>query len=269
MPSESLAARPCGFLASLRVQFSVIGALTIRDAMSRYGHEGLGFFWVMGEPLILSAGVMVMWAMTEEAAAMKIGVIPFALSGYTLITLWRHIVQKSVHGMRQNAGLVFHANVKFLDILIARALIEVMGILTAFFIAYIPFTLVGVMDPMRDPLVLFGGFFFMAWFSFGFGLILAGLTELNETLERFVSPVMYVTLPLTGLFYMVDWLPQKFRDILLWSPLVHVFEMFRCGLFSADIPTEWDAMYVFWWCLGLTAVGLVIARYAQRHVRFE
>src|SRR5262249_47345161 len=104
---------------------------------------------------------------------------------------------------------------------------------------------------------------------FGVVLILAGLTELSEVADRLVHPIMYVTLPLTGAFFMVYWLPERLRDIALWSPLVHASEMFRAGLFVPDVPTRWNAMYLVWWCIALTVAGLPISLYAQRHVRLE
>ena len=152
----------------------------IREAMSRFGHEGLGFFWLMGEPLLLSCGVMLLWTLSNQTHGSEVGVVPFALTGYSMLTLWRHIMQKSVHGMRYNASLTFHAQIKFLDILLAGALLETIGILAAFFIAYIPLYCFDLIMPIRDPLVLFGGWFLMAWFSFGFGLCLAALSETND-----------------------------------------------------------------------------------------
>jgi capsular polysaccharide transport system permease protein len=261
-------ARP-DLVGSLRVQARIIGALMVREAMSRYGHESLGFFWLMGEPLLLTCGVTVLWTLTGQTHGFGIDVIPFALSGYTMITLWRSLVFRSLHAMRQNVGLVFHSNVKFFDILAARALLDTIGILTAFFIAYVPLTALGFMEPMYDPMLLFGAWFLTAWFSFGVALILAGISELSEAAERFVHPIMYITIPVTGTFYMVYWLPEKVRDIALWSPLVHGSEMFRAGLFRPDVPTQWDAMYLLWWCMALTAIGLPITFYAQRHVRLE
>jgi len=255
------------FLRGLKRQAQVISALTIRDAMSRYGHESLGFFWLMGEPLLLTCGVMVLWTVSNQTHGSEVGVVPFALTGYSMLTLWRHIVGRSVHGMRHNASLTFHAHVQFLDILVARWWLETIGILTAFFIAYVPLYCLDLIMPIRDPLVLLGGWFLMAWFSFGFGLCVAALSELNETVERVIQPLMYITLPLTGAFYMVDWLPLKARDVLLWSPLVNGMEMFRGGLFPLDIPAEWDAAYLSACAFALTAVGLPLCLYAQKRVQ--
>ncbi len=251
-----------------RVQLSVIIALMLRDGMSRYGHESLGFFWVMGEPLLLTVGVMVMWSMTNQHAS-QIGVVPFALTGYSILTLWRHVVFKSVHGMRHAMSLVFHRNIRFFDVLFARALLETLGIFTAFALAYTPLYLLGYIMPIRDPLALCGGWLLTAWFCFGFGLVIAGLTETFEGLERFIQPAMYITLPFTGVFYMVHWLPLKAQQIMLWSPLVHSSEMFRGGLFPSDIPTYWDPYYLLFWCVLFTGIGLPLTQYAQRHVEYS
>jgi capsular polysaccharide transport system permease protein len=267
MRALSIAGAGTTLLRGLKRQARVISALMIREAMSRYGHESLGFFWVMGEPLLLTSGVMVLWTISNQTHGSGVGVIPFTLTGYSMLTLWRHIVFKSVHGMRYNASLTFHAQVQFLDILLARALLETIGVLAAFFIAYMPLYCLDLIMPLRDPLVFFGGWFLTAWFAFGFGLCVAALSELNETFERVIQPAMYITLPLTGAFYMVDWMPLQAREVLLWSPLVQGMEMFRGGLFPADIPTEWDPVYLFACAFGTMAIGLPLCLYAQKHVQ--
>jgi capsular polysaccharide transport system permease protein len=269
-PPLRYVARRRGFLASLKIQIRIIGALMMRDGSSRYGHENLGFFWVMGEPLVLTTGVMGLWTMIGATHGHSdIGVVPFALSGYTLITLWRHIAAAAPLMIRRNAGLLFHRNIRVLDILISRCLLESVSILTAFFIAYIPLALLGVIAPIRDSLLLFGAWVLHSWFSFAVGMIISGLTEISEGFERFVPPAMYLTLPLTGAFTMLYWMPENLRAALSWSPLVNSQEMFRSGLFPADIPTYWNAWYVLAWCLILTVIGLPLVAKAQKLVTME
>ena len=191
------------FLVRLGVQIRVIRALVLRELMTRFGRHSLGFFWVIGEPLILSLCVMVAWMAAQHKLAGDVGIIPFVLSGYTLLTLWRHIVGRSQHCFRQNSGLMFHRNVSYIDILIARSLLEIGGTGIAFWVAYIPFFLLGIMDPIYDPGQVIGAWLLLGWFSFAVGLLIAGLTEMNEMVEKFVQPLMYITLPLTGMFSMI------------------------------------------------------------------
>jgi len=259
--------RRSSFAVGSRVQVRIVAALMIRDAMGRFGHENLGFFWVIGEPLLLTCGVMALWTLTHQGHGAGVSVVPFALTGYSMLTMWRMIVFKSMHGMRRSATLIFHTNVKFFDILLARSLLETIGILAAFLVAYLPLWLLGFVPTLNDPLALFIGWLMTAWFSFGFGLIIAALTELSDALERFIHPAMYLTLPITGAFYLVDWMPARIRDILLYSPLVHGSEMFRSGVFPPDVVTIYDPWYLLTWCIVMTGIGLPLVSYAQRHVQ--
>ncbi len=254
---------------ALRINVRVIGALILRDASSRFGHDNIGIFWIMGEPLILTVGVMGIWSYMGGTHGHNIGVVPFLLTGYSMLTLWRHIVGRAVHAMRQGAGLLFHRNVRVFDIMLSRAIIEVVGVLTAFFIAYVPLVLVGALDPMHDPLLLIGAWVLCALFSFGFGMMIAALTEMSEVAERFVPAFLYLTIPITGSLFMVSWLPEKAQHVLAWSPLVNVMEMFRAGMFSPDVPTVWNAGYTFGCCVVANVIGLALLVIAQDHIRME
>jgi capsular polysaccharide transport system permease protein len=258
-----------GYWEAQKVQLRIISALMVREAMTRFGHENLGFFWIMGEPLVLTVGVMILWSVTGVGHGHGIPVLAFALTGYTLLTLWRHIVFRSVHAMRANIGMLFHRNVRFLDILVARAILETLGGLAAFFIAYLPLNLLGYIDDIYDPLTFISAWFLMAWWAFAFGLVLAGLSEISEAIEKFIGPIMYLSLPATGSFYMVSWLPPSAQKLAEYSPLVTVFEMFRSGLFGPKLETHWDAGYIVLCCLIVTAFGLPIVKKAQEHVRME
>lgn len=256
-------------IASLRMQLRVIGALMMREAMTRFGRENIGFFWLMGEPLVLTTGVMISWSIIRSHQGGDIGIVPFVLTGYTLLTLWRHVVGRSVHCFRHNAGLLFHRNVYFIDTLISRVLLEAVGTGTAFFVAYIPLYLLGFIEAINDSLILIGAWLLMMWFAFGVGLIIASWTELAEAAEHFVQPIMYLILPITGTFFMVEWLPQKYKVLAQLSPLVNLNEMFRAGLFGDKIETYWNVPYIIAWCIPLNAIGLLLARKARTRIRFE
>ena len=257
------------FSASLAMQGRVLHALMVREGLKRFGHENLGFFWVFGEPMLLTVGVMAMWAMVNNTHGHNIGVVPFALTSYSMLTQWRHITNHSVRSMRDNVGLLFHRNVHFIDVLIAKAALDCLAGAAAFTVTYIPLLAFGLAEPIDDPLLMFGGWMLMTWLAFSFGSILAGLSELSDPVEQFVPPIMYITLPLTGAFYMVEWLPESMQRIVVWSPLVCVFEMFRGGFFGPTMSTNWYFIYPLVWCVAMTAIGLPLVRLAQKHVRME
>ena len=257
------------FWRSLGVNGRVVGALIMREGTMRFGHENLGFFWVIGEPLLLTTGVMGMWTISGQTHGHGVGVVPFALSGYTMITLWRHLSGKMVHSIRNSMGLLFHRNVSLLDALFAKCLLEVIGIMAAFFVAWTPLTVLGVLDPMPDPLLFAEGYLLQAWFGTAFGLCAAALSEMYEATEQILPPILYISLPFTGVFNLAAWLPQQWRAATEWSPLVTNVEMLRAGMLGGDTVYYYFPMYTVYWSLALTAIALPLVQHARRYVTFS
>ncbi len=251
-----------------RKRISVTYALLVRDALKKYGHENLGFFWVIAEPLAFTTGIIILWNLGGHEHG-DLPITTFALTAYTMLTMFRHMSQGFIHILRSNANVMYHGHVKPLDLLVARAVLETIGCLATFFVAYVPLALLGIIDPIRDPLLVFSAWFLAAWFSFSFGAIAGSLSELSELVERIFPPLMYLTLPVTGAFTMQDWLPQKARDIFAYSPLVNTMEMFRCGMFSEDVVTYWNVSYVICWCLAQTVVALFLLEKAREHLEIS
>lgn len=258
-----------GYLDRIRLKMRVINALFIRELTARFGHSNLGFLWQVLEPLVLALGVMASWSLIYGERNHGVRVIPLVLTGYTYLTLWRHMTARLSNSFRQASGLLFHRSVKPIDILIARGMLESIGVLMAFFAAYIPLALLGIIDPVDDYLVLLGAWTLICFLTFGVALIITGVTHLSETIERFVQPVMYLILPLTGVFYMVYWLPPAAREVVVLSPLVQACEMYRAGLFGHAMPTFWDPWYILLWGIGANAIGWVLVLKAQKHIEME
>jgi len=53
LPSSSSEAQRASLLDSFRIQLRVIGALLMRDVLTRFGRHNIGFMWMFVEPMIL------------------------------------------------------------------------------------------------------------------------------------------------------------------------------------------------------------------------
>ncbi|WP_271022571.1 hypothetical protein [Rhizobium sp. RCAM05973] len=105
---------PSQFLAGLKIQGRVLGALIMREMLIRYGRENIGFLWLALEPMILTSGVMLMWTLLRHEAHGLV-VAAFVLSGYMPLTLWRHISGHAVSCLRQNMPLMYHRQIRLAD----------------------------------------------------------------------------------------------------------------------------------------------------------
>lgn len=253
--------------AALSETFTTLRALLIREIMIRYKREGLGFAWLILEPMILTVMVMLLWRLMYGSDKQGVGVLPLVLTGYSFLTLWRHIVGRSIFVLKLGFDLKYHRAIQYGDIVLSRYFLEFLAVQLAFWIVYIILLAIGVVNPIYDMYLVT-----MAWALFGFlamglGLTIVATTEIFESSERFISPIMYVTIPLTGAFFMVSWMPYSVQEVLLWSPMVHGVEMLRAGFFGPKVPTHYDASYLF--MCGLIANGIGWALFNVAKTRVE
>jgi capsular polysaccharide transport system permease protein len=257
-------------LASAAIQARTIRALLIREAQSRYSNETLGFFWVIGEPLMLTCGVIALWLLTRRGGHYSdVSIVALALTGYSHLQLWRLTVLGAIHALRRTGWLFYHQNVGALDVLIAQGLLQSLSIFTSFVLVCGACVLWGVFPPVRDPGILVAAWVLDTLFCMSFAIVIAGLSELSEFVEKLLHPLMYLTLPLTGAFTMTSWLPPRAREVLYWSPLANACEMLRAGLFPLSVKTYWSASFILISSVALLAVGLPLVTYARRRITVQ
>lgn len=247
----------------------VLNALLLRELMQRYGHGNLGFLWLILEPLLLTVGVMMLWSAMYGQTRHGVNVAPFVLTGYSVLTLWRQGVSRSILVFRHSAELLFHRQIQPIDVFVTRMFLEIFGVLIAFFTAYVPLLLLDLVEPIDDYLLLLGGWFLLSYFCLGVGLIIAALTELSDTAERLVQPLMYVSLMFSGAFFMVAWLPTQAQQVVLLSPLVHGVEMVRSGFFGPGVPATYSVGYILSAGILVNAVGWAMVRRATHAIEMS
>ena len=256
------------FLNSLKVQIRVIKALSKRDILSRFGREGLGFLWIILEPAMFTVGVAVLFTffMSHEGRNSNIPVAAFALTGYSTIMLWRGMTGRLLGAVKSNKGLLYHRNVKVIDLCFSRALIETVACGTSLVFVTFIFLSLGIISVPDDPLKAFFGFFFYAWFSFNIACIFAYAFSVSEVVERISHVALYLAIPLMGGFYMVSWMPDNVQQFLLMSPLVNAIELLREGFFGTNSGAQYSISYLIEVNLPLTLLGLILLRKIKRQL---
>ena len=248
------------------LQFRVVGALMMREIHTRYGRENIGHLWVIGEPMLFCVGVAVMWTAIRPAHEHGVPVTAFVITGYVPLTMWRHCVGRSIKAFDANGSLLFHRQVTPLDILVARCALETIGALIAGIVVAACAILVGYMEPPADIGLIYLGIGYEALFCWACALIMAPLTETNDILEKFVGAIMYLSIPFSGAFSMVDWVPLSFQSVLLWSPSVHALEIIRKGQFGSHVRAHYDLLYLTWSCALLILIGLSLVLRSRKHI---
>jgi capsular polysaccharide transport system permease protein len=257
------------FTRALQTQMRVIGALVMRELHTRFGRDNIGYLWVFIEPMILAVAVTSMHVGGGSRLGSGMDPAPFWITGYTPFIMFRAVVSRSEGALEGNRSLLYHRAVTITDMLIARALLE--GVVTVFVLfLLLGATLVLGMGSMPGrPLLFLEGLFLMLWFSFAVSMLVCVGCELSPTVARFIHPVIYIALPLSGAFYLLSWMPEPYRSWLTWFPMPHIFELIREGQYSFYDSEYVDIPYVIIWCMVLTLGGLTAVRLIRRRLDLE
>lgn len=242
---------------SAKVQKRVIGALLMREIITRYGRHNFGFLWMLLEPIIFTLGVVLLWSLMHRTSALKVDVAPFAVTGYSCLLLWRTCTFRGIKSIESNLSLLHHRPVKIIDIFITRMLLEVSGVTASFTLVVITMITFGFMEAPFDVGLLLLGWILMAWLSAATGVVLGCLSEFTDVVERLWHPISYFMLPVSGVFFLVDWLPRNFQSFVLLFPIVHPVEMVRAGHWGGA-NYHYDISYITVWCLALTLFALIL-----------
>ena len=258
------------FGRALLVQKRVIGALFMREFVTRWGRRNLGFAWLFAEPLVFAFPVIGMWSIIRSPFEHGLPMIAFVWSGYLPILVFRHVTGHALYTIRSNAAMLYHRQVTPLDLFIGRQGLELIGNFAASAVSFLLFDIMGVVDWPRDYSMVLIGFFYMGWWSIAVALIVAAMSERYELVEKIWTPVAYIYLMVCGFFFMAAWLPAPLRQIALTvDPPLHAYEMIRAGLFGNQIQTYYDMPYLSYMLAIITLVGLWLMRDVRKHLVLE
>ncbi|GLS99969.1 transport permease protein [Sphingobium jiangsuense] len=263
--------QPSGFTfrSSARIQCDVLWALILREIMTRYGRHNIGFLWLFVEPMMFTLGVTALWTLAGMHHGSDLPITAFALTGYSAVLLWRNMPGRCVAAIAPNSVLMYHRNVKIMDIFLSRLLLEAAGATISFVILGIIFIMIEWIPLPEDVFKVLGGWLLTAWFGASLAILLGAWSEVSEMVEKIWHPAAYLLFPMSGAAFMVDSLPPEFQKVILWLPMVHGTEMIRDGFFGSRVTTHYDPSFMALVCMILTVLALAFERKISREYVVE
>lgn len=252
--------------SSFAIQRRVVWALLLREMLTRYGRHNIGFLWLFVEPMLFTLGVTALWTLTKSVHGVGLPIIAFALTGYSSVLLWRNMPARSIGAIKPNLSLMYHRQVKVMDVLFARLLLEAAGATISFVVLSVIFLSVGWLTPPEDVLQVIGGWLVLAWFGMSSALLLTAWAEQSELVEKLWHPASYLLFPLSGAAFLVDILPVEAQKIVLYLPMVHCTEFIRDGFFGSKFHAHYNMPYAIIVCAVFTLLALAQLRKVSREV---
>lgn len=248
------------FRQSLAIQGRVIYALLMREIITRYGRKNLGFLWLFIEPLLMTLIIVLIWKFIRADKVSTLNIVAFIITGYPMAMMWRSASSRAIGSISANLSLLYHRNVRVLDTIFSRMLLEVAGATVAQILIMAFLIMLGWINMPHDVFYMVLAWILMALFAFGLGLIICSLAQKIDVFGKIWSTLSFVLLPVSGAFFFVHTLPSQVQEIVRWIPMICGTEMFRHGYFGEEIPTYERVGFLLVCDLALILVGLILVK---------
>lgn len=270
-PSMSvLPASPLPKRTSWQIQRAVLFALVIREYRTRVGRHWTGIVWTVFEPLTHVLVILAIFGYLRNVASPIMEFPVFLASGLMPFFLFRNLAQRLTESIDGNRGLFSYRQVKPLDTVIARAIVECVT-----WLAVLVFTLcllqwLGFRALPQQPLEFFAVAALTALLGSALGLLLAVVTNGKprvRTMVRWIYVPLYLT---SGVVFSIDRIPSGYFEWLTWNPVLHLVDLSRSAFeprhaMHPGLGWRYPASFV----LVLLALALALYRRDRQQLMME
>jgi len=248
------------------VQRGVLFALVLREMKARVGGQWMGAIWTLFEPLAHVFLMLTVFSYIGRSAPIRGIEYPvFLVTGLLPYFLFTHLATRLMDGVEANRGLYSYRQVKPLDALLSRALVEsllntAVYLFTLLLLAWagyhvVPDGLLGLLAAQSMLLVL----------GMSFGVFVATIGHGRPRLRSFVRLSMFPLYLASGVIFPIRSAPHDIQPYLLLNPLAHLIDLSRHAFIPQYTAIEGATpMVPLLWAVGLGALAMLSYRIRRR-----
>lgn len=241
----------------------VVSALMLRDIKTRAGSTYLGFLFGLIVPLAHTGIILAVYILAGRRAAIGTDIALYLSTAILPFVVWSYTHQKVLQCWTQNMALTSFPIVKLWDILVARALTELLNTTLVIVVTAVVLAMTVQDFFISDsPAFLYGLLMaYMLGVSTGYVFGLIGVLAPGFILASFlIIPLYWVT---SGTLFIPTALPEQARFALSFFPLTHIVDFGRAAFYpsyTSDFP---HLIYVHAVIICNILVGLTMNRFLR------
>ncbi|MFZ2652305.1 MAG: ABC transporter permease [Burkholderiaceae bacterium] len=250
-----------------QVQRAVLYALVLRELKTRFGGRWFGALWVLAEPLVHVLLLLMLLGAARHRLLPGIDFVLFLVTGLLPFFMFRNLALRSMDAIDANRGLFGYRQVRPIDALLARAILEV-ALYSVVYLLVLALLGWGGYDvlPAR-PLEVAASSAALLLLGLGIGLTLAVATDALPQARGLVRIAFFPLYLLSGVIFPIQSLPGEVLSWLLWNPVLHALEVSRGFFFVGYRPVaEASGAYVAACAIVCTAFGLSLYRVRRQRL---
>ncbi len=251
---------------SWTIFISVVHALFLREIQTRFGTKKLGYFWAIFDAMFMVLIFAGLKSAISKNSMPGVDYPVFLATSFLAFFLWKNIVSKSMGAFSSNAALFAYKQVKPIDTLITRFIIEVLVSSLATLVFIFIGLYIGLYLSIENFSMVMLAVAWISLFGFSIGLFSAVMSEFYENYAKIINVVMTPLMYISAIMYTVDSLPPVLREIIWYNPLTHFMEMIHGNYFRVLSTQYVSYTYMFFWTFIPLFLGLYFYTRAEKKI---
>jgi capsular polysaccharide transport system permease protein len=215
--------------SSLEVFLTSVHAFLLREMKNQYGRFRMGYFWALVEPGAMVAVLTILHAGLRGASTPIYGGHPviFFVFGAVPFFLFANCVARVQGVCESHKGLFNYRQIKPIDVMLARCMIDALLMLGVLLVFLAGWLWAGYPVRIGDPLLLAAALGSLFALGLSLGLVFEVLGTVFNDLKRTFNIAMRPLFFISGLFFTIDMVPETYRPLLVWNPVLHCVDLAR------------------------------------------
>jgi ABC-type polysaccharide/polyol phosphate export permease len=258
LPSYDSALRGNRIMEELRELWryrDLVRNMVMRNITARYKRSFLGVIWTLLDPLLT---MLVMAFVYSALFAHSIEDFPiFLFSG---LIIWNFFSQSTLQAMTDliySGGLINRVYFPKSVYCIAAVGTGIVNFVFTFIVLLGIMVLYGRPFPstvlfLPIPLLI------ATFFALGVGFFMSSFAVFFTDVVNLYRIGLRLLMFLSGIFYTLDFLPERMTDLIALIPTYHIVANFRIPIYSGTLPTAGSLIYTTIWAITAFSFGIWI-----------
>lgn len=251
-------------LDALREKRNVMTAVMLRDMRTRFFNHGLGFLIVSLWPLAHMLILIGIYTLFGRTAPFGDSMPVFFITGLIPTLTFMYVSRFMCLSLILNRPMLAFPVVKVLDIMAARAFLEVLAAFLTLFFVFIILLLSGDNPFPRDPFQAFYAYLSLLLLAIGVGSIASVITMFFSFFATLYGLSMILIYILSGTLFVVSALPESLVYPLSFNPVLHAVEWMRIAYYEGYSDRVLDKEYLIGFGATALCLGLLMERMFRR-----
>lgn len=219
--------------------FRAIIALMLREMATTYGRSAGGYIWAILEPVAGTALLTFIFSIAFRSPPIGDSFPLFYATGLMPFLLYMDVSAKVSQAIAFSRPLLFYPNVTYFDAIIARFILNFMTQIMVFVIVIIGIILIFGLSPIINIPATIYALIMVGALGLGVGSMNCFLSSMFPVWIRTWAILNRPLFIVSCIFFVFETIPEPYRNILWYNPLVHIIGMLRRAFYAS-----YDASYV-------------------------